>query len=142
MSATTKKLYRTKQGAVLGGVCSGIGAYFLIDPVIVRVLFIFFLFTGIGFLAYLIALIIVPLNPKNVVIDPGYPISEKSRLGAILFCLILGCLGVHRYYVGKIGTGLLMLFTLGGLGIWTVIDFIMILIGSFSDKNSQKFINW
>ncbi len=142
MSTEIIKLYRTKQGAVLGGVCSGIGEYFQIDPVIVRVLFIFFLFTGVGFLAYIIALIIVPLNPEEIVMDPKNPISEKSRLGALLFCMILGCLGVHRFYVGKIGTGLLMLFTLGGLGIWTIIDFIFILIGSFTDKNGQKLNNW
>jgi len=41
---------------------------------------------------------------------------------------------VHRFYVGKIGTGVLMILTFGGLGIWVLIDFIMILVGKFTDK--------
>ena len=61
--------------------------------------------------------------------------SEKSFVAALLLCLFLGGLGVHRFYVGKIGTGILMLLTLGGLGIWALIDLIMIAVGSFTDKN-------
>ena len=61
--------------------------------------------------------------------------SEKGFVPALLLCFFLGALGVHRFYVGKIGTGILMLLTLGGLGIWTLIDFIMIAVGSFKDKN-------
>jgi len=49
-------------------------------------------------------------------------------------CFFLGPLGVHRFYVGKVGTGILQLLTLGGLGIWTLIDFVMIAVGSFTDK--------
>lgn len=60
--------------------------------------------------------------------------SEKGFIPAILLCLFLGALGVHRFYVGKIGTGILMLVTLGGLGIWALIDLIMIIVGSFKDK--------
>lgn len=45
---------------------------------------------------------------------------------------------MHRFYVGKVGTGILMLFTLGGLGIWGLIDFIVILMGNFTDKNGNK----
>ena len=61
-------------------------------------------------------------------------ISEKGFVPTILLCFFLGALGVHRFYVGKIGTGLLQLITLGGLGIWTLIDFIIIVTGSFKDK--------
>jgi TM2 domain-containing membrane protein YozV len=49
--------------------------------------------------------------------------------------MFLGFLGVHRFYVGKVGTGILMLITLGGVGIWALIDFIMILSNNFKDNN-------
>ena len=60
--------------------------------------------------------------------------SEKGFVPALLLCLLLGGLGIHRFYVGKIGTGIIMLITLGGFGIWVLIDLIMIAVGSFKDK--------
>ncbi len=52
----------------------------------------------------------------------------------LLLCFFVGALGVHRFYHGKIGTGVLMLVTLGCFGIWTLIDLIMIIVGKFTDK--------
>ena len=63
---------------------------------------------------------------------------QKSKTTAALLCFFLGSWGVHRFYVGKIGTGVAMIFTLGGLGIWTLIDFIMILVGDFTDERGKK----
>lgn len=60
--------------------------------------------------------------------------SEKGFLPTLLLALFLGGLGVHRFFVGKVGTGILQLLTLGGLGIWALIDIIMIAVGSFTDK--------
>ena len=67
--------------------------------------------------------------------------SEKDWLITLLLCLFLGSIGVHRFYAGKIGTGILQLITLGGCGIWTLIDFIMILTGSFKDKDGNAITN-
>jgi TM2 domain-containing membrane protein YozV len=61
-------------------------------------------------------------------------VSEKGFVPTILLCFFFGVLGVHRFYVGKIGTGILQLLTIGGLGIWALIDFIVIVTGSFKDK--------
>jgi len=68
--------------------------------------------------------------------------SDRSRLVALLFCILLGVFGVHRFYVGKVGTGILMLLTLGGLGIWTMIDMILIAVGSFRDKENRRVFRW
>ncbi len=59
----------------------------------------------------------------------------------MLLCFFLGVLGVHRFYVGKIGTGILMLFTFGGFGIWALIDFIMVVLGNFTDSDGLKISN-
>ena len=60
--------------------------------------------------------------------------SEKGFVPTLLLALFLGGLGAHRFFVGKIGTGIVQLLTLGGLGIWALIDLIMIIVGSFKDK--------
>ena len=62
-------------------------------------------------------------------------ISEKGFVPTILLCFFIGAFGAHRFYAGKIGTGILQLLTLGGLGIWVLIDFIIIVTGSFKDSN-------
>jgi phage shock protein C len=60
-----KRLYRSTKNKVLGGVCAGIAEYFNIDPVIVRIIAVLLLFSGAGLIAYIVAWIIVPKNPKE-----------------------------------------------------------------------------
>ena len=60
--------------------------------------------------------------------------SPKNLLVATLLCFFLGGLGIHRFYTGKVGTGIAMIFTLGGVGIWALVDFVMLLCGAFKDK--------
>ena len=68
--------------------------------------------------------------------------SETKILPAFLLCMFFGCFGFHRFYVGKIGTGVLQLFTLGGLGVWALVDFIVIVVGAFTDKAGRKITQW
>lgn len=69
-------------------------------------------------------------------------VSPKSRLVALILCVLLGVLGIHRFYVGKIGTGILMLITGGGLGIWVIVDIILIAVGNFRDKQGRVLLTW
>ena len=63
--------------------------------------------------------------------------SDKDFVTTLLICIFLGGLGVHRFFVDKIGTGVLMLVTLGGLGIWWIIDIILIVTSSFEDSEGR-----
>lgn len=63
--------------------------------------------------------------------------TDDRWLITLLLCVFLGELGVHRFYVGKIGTGILMLITLGGCGIWWLIDLIFIVTNQFTDDEGR-----
>ena len=65
------------------------------------------------------------------------PTQGKSWLVALLLSILIGSLGVDRFYLGYIGLGILKLLTCGGLGIWYLIDIILIAVGKMTDSNGQ-----
>ena len=69
-------------------------------------------------------------------------ISPKSRLAVTLFAWFLGIFGIHRFYLGKVGTAIAMIFTIGGLGIWALVDFIMAVSGSMRDNEGKFIKSW
>ncbi len=64
----------------------------------------------------------------------------KSKLVAILLCIFLGGLGIHRFYLGYTLIGIIQLLTIGGCGIWALIDLILIAIGNLNDKDGQPLV--
>jgi hypothetical protein len=73
--------------------------------------------------------------------ESGIP-SPRSRGVAFALAAFLGPFGAHRFYVGKTGTGILMLCTLGGAGLWYLYDLILVAGGSFRDINGRLVSRW
>jgi hypothetical protein len=69
-------------------------------------------------------------------------ISPKNRMTALLLCIFLGGLGVHRFYAGRTWTGILWLVTGGVLGVGWVVDIILIATGRFRDNNHLPLAQW
>lgn len=63
--------------------------------------------------------------------------SAKSWLTTLLLCFFAGNLGVHSFYAGKTGIGVIQLLTAGGCGIWTLYDFIMIILKKYTDAEGK-----
>ena len=74
-----------------------------------------------------------PMQPQQ----PQYVVqtSSKSKMTALLLCIFLGGLGVHRFYVGKVGTGVLYIFTAAIFGFGWLFDIIKIATGTFTDAS-------
>ena len=68
----------------------------------------------------------------------AFPVSTKSRWLAFILCFFFGKFGIHRFYAGKIGTGLLWLFTFGFFGIGWLVDLILIGVGAFEDSGGLR----
>lgn len=68
--------------------------------------------------------------------------SDRRLLPAVLLWFFLGVFGAHRFYAGKIGTGLLQLVTFGGFGIWWLVDMIFLVTGSFKDGDGRRISEW
>ena len=82
--------------------------------------------------------------PKCGVRQQNSSVSNKKDdkwLISVLLCLFLGGLGAHRFYTGHTGIGVIQLLTLGGCGIWALIDFIILLTGNFKDAQGKPITN-
>jgi len=77
--------------------------------------------------------------PAGYGIPPqGPPVGPKSFVATWLFAWLLGYFGVDRFYLGKIGTGVLKLITFGGCGVWYLVDLVLVLVGAQKDKDGRR----
>ncbi|MDO9486625.1 MAG: TM2 domain-containing protein [Actinomycetota bacterium] len=90
-----------------------------------------------------------PMANRSVLLfaPDGSPVSPKSRLAVLLFAIFLGSLGVHSFFVGKVGVGLgqlaITIFTCGLFGwIWPLVDVVLIAVGTYKDKEGRLILNW
>jgi len=84
----------------------------------------------------------VPLGPYKDLLKKREQASEKSRLVALLLAWFLGVLGIHRFYVNRVGSGILWLLTLGLFGVGVMVDLILIASGKFTDKEGKPLLIW
>ena len=77
-------------------------------------------------------------SQKEKLLDSSTKTNSIDWLALFLLTFFVGVLGVHRFYVGKIGTGVLMLITLGGLGVWFLVDLLLVVTGQFTNKDGKK----
>ena len=75
---------------------------------------------------------------KDKLLSSTSSTTSTDWLTLFLLTFFVGVLGVHRFYTGKIGTGFLMLITLGGFGVWFLVDLILVVTGQFTNKEGQK----
>ena len=68
--------------------------------------------------------------------------SDKSRAIALALGCVVGVFGAHRFYLGKIGTGILQAVTFGGMGVWWLYDMILLAFGSFRDADGRRVKYW
>ncbi|MBN2321085.1 MAG: PspC domain-containing protein [Acidobacteria bacterium] len=106
MGANAKRLYKSRKNCVIDGVCGGIGEYLDVDPVLVRIVAVFFLFVGgSALIAYIVGMIIIPKAPIEAGEteenggDRTVPVSERSegfgKAGGLIFGVIMIAFGVH-----------------------------------------------
>jgi len=95
-----KRLYRSRDSKIIGGVCGGLGEYFELDPTLVRIITVLlFLLPGIGILSYIIAWILMPLRPLDIAAPhPEYKLSPWNKYLPGLILIGLGMLILAREY--------------------------------------------
>jgi hypothetical protein len=84
----------------------------------------------------------VPLGAYKKIFEMRENASEKSRLVAFLFAWFLGVFGIHRFYVGKVGSGIIWILTFGLFGVGALVDLVLIAMGKFKDKEGKPLLVW
>ncbi|MDD4410028.1 MAG: PspC domain-containing protein [Candidatus Pacebacteria bacterium] len=156
---TIKKLYRNPDDMIIGGVCGGIGAYFSIDPVFIRILFIILFFSGgIGLPAYVILWIIIPMaetkaqkfqmkgSPLNIsTIEQSHKDSKEDQkdgsISSFINNIMKGCVGIVRRLIGFMGPIFRFCFSIMMIGVsLSMVAALIILIGTIiSYANSDYY---
>jgi len=78
---------------------------------------------------------------RKKVVQPEQ-VSTRKILPALLLCFFCGIFGTHRFYVGKFGSGILQMLTLGGLLFWVLFDMVIIITGHFTDVDGATLKQW
>ncbi len=68
--------------------------------------------------------------------------SERSRGVALALAIVGGVFGLHRFYTGRVQSGVWMCLTLGGLGIWYLYDVVVLAAGDFVDSDGRRVVRW
>jgi hypothetical protein len=79
-----------------------------------------------------------PAEPE----ERGGAVSERSRAVALGLAVVGGAFGLHRFYTGRVQSGIWMCLTLGGLGIWYLYDVVVIAAGDFRDGDGRRLVRW
>ncbi|SHJ83818.1 PspC domain-containing protein [Tepidibacter formicigenes] len=122
-----KKIYRSRKDKVLGGVCGGIAEYFGVDPALIRILWIISFFTiGLGFLAYIVCIVIIPENPNVEFMYEKYDENEeekfnKSKRISGIILILIGLLYLFKKYFYWIDLDQFWPFILIGIGVFLVL---------------------
>lgn len=77
------------------------------------------------------------LEEEKAPISPAAAASGKSQTTALLLCIFVGIIGIHRFYLGYTWQGIVQILTLGGLGVWTLIDLVRIITGELGPKDGS-----
>jgi len=82
-----------------------------------------------------------PTGPSDVPAPPG-SVSDRSRGVALALALVGGVFGLHRFYTGRVQSGICMCLTVGGLGIWYLYDLVVLAAGDFVDGDGRRVARW